>query len=74
MIEVFYLKRIHCLTLTNLEEHLDLFDDVNIIDAEGWFSKQEPSVNFEILFLLELLVILSRELVHVFLSWRVRVV
>ena len=74
MIEVFHLKRIHFKTLTNFEEHLDLFDDVNIIDAEGWFSKQEPSVNFEILFLLELLVILSRELVHVFLSWRVRVV
>ena len=67
MIEVFHLKRIHFLTLTNLEEHLDLFDDVNVIDAQRWFTKHKPSMNFQILFLLELLVILSRELIHVFL-------
>ena len=67
MVEIFYLARINCKTFTNSEEHLNLLDDVNIVDAQRWFAKQKPAVNFKILFLLELLVILSRELIHVFL-------
>ena len=68
MVEIFDLKRIDFKTLTNSEEHLDLLDDVNIIDAQRWFAKQKPAVNFKILFLLELLVIFSREFIDVFLS------
>ena len=68
MVEVFDLERIDFKTLTNSEKHLDLLDDVNIIDAQRWFAKQKPAVNFKILFLLELLVIFSREFIYVFLS------
>ena len=68
MVEVFDLERIDFKTLTNSEKHLDLLDDVNIIDAQRWFAKQKPAVNFETLFLLELLVIFSREFIDVFRS------
>ena len=68
MVEVFDLERVDFKTLTNSEEHLDLLDDVNVVDAQRWLTKQKPSMNFKILFLLELLVIFSRELIHVFLS------
>ena len=47
-----------------------MLDDVNVIDAQRWFTEHKPSVNFEVLFLLELLVIFSCELIHVFLSWK----
>ena len=67
MVEIFYLAGINCKSVTSSEEHLDLLDDVNVIDAQRWFTKHKPAMNFQILFLLELLVILSRELIHVFL-------
>ena len=71
MVEVFDLERIDFKTVTNSEEHLDLLDDVNVIDAQCWFTKHKPAMNFLIPFLLELLVIFSRELIHVFLSWKI---
>ena len=73
MVEIFHLARVNSKTVTNSEEHLDLLDDVNVIDAQSWFTKHEPSMNFQILFLLELLVILSCELIHVFLSWKMEI-
>ena len=72
MVEIFDLARIYFETVTNSEEHLDLLDDVNVIDAQRWFPKHKPPMNFETLFLLELLVIFSCELIHVFLSWKMK--
>ena len=66
MVEIFHLERIDFKTIS--EEHLNLLDDVDIIDAQRWFAEYKPAMNFKILFLLELLVIFSRELIHVFLS------
>ena len=71
MVEIFDLIRIDFDTVINSEEHLNLLDKVNVIDAQRWFTKQKPSMNFETLFLLELLVIFSCELIHVLLSWKI---
>ena len=56
-----------CTVCITVITHLYLLDEVNIIDAQRWFTHQEPPMNFEILLLLVLLVIFSRELIHMFL-------